>query len=449
MSSPTTYKQVVSGLKIIIHNFRLLQEKERYETVHESISSGIHFRGTNLWILIFAIFIASLGLNVNSTAVIIGAMLISPLMGPIMGIGLGLGTGDLVLLKKSLFNFVLATSVALITSTIYFLLSPLNQAHSEILARTAPNAYDVLIAFFGGLAGILVHSSKNKGNVIPGVAIATALMPPLCTAGFGLASLNMNYFLGAFYLYFINAVFISLATLITVRWLGFPVISMGDDEVATVRVKRIVAGVTVLTVLPSIYFAYDIIRQERFMHEANQFIDREASFENDYLLERRIDPRTHTIALTFGGRPITEEEIAMLDRKRSIYHLDKAKLIVNQGFSTIIESSDKSDLLRLRESLIKSELTTKRLQYQLDSLKNRNTTGVKVFDELKVFYPTLDSAIIQPVLLIRSDSANRQNWFIQLHSKKALSVAERASISSWLEKRLEDKRLLIHYSPSP
>lgn len=178
-----------------LNNFRIDKEKEDYEEVIENIEKGVVFRGTNLWVLIFAIFIASLGLNVNSTAVIIGAMLVSPLMGPIIGMGLGVGINDLALVKKAFRNLALAVSVSLATSTLYFLLSPINEAHSEILARTSPNIYDLLIAVFGGLAGILAISSKQKGNVIPGVAIATALMPPLCTAGYGLATLQYKFFL--------------------------------------------------------------------------------------------------------------------------------------------------------------------------------------------------------------------------------------------------------------
>ena len=202
--------------------FKLLEEKEDYVAVINQLEKGVVFRGTNLWVLIFAIFVASLGLNVNSTAVIIGAMLISPLMGPIMGLGLGMGINDVALLKKALYNFLVAAGVALATSTLFFTLSPINEAHSEILARTSPNIYDVLIALFGGLAGMLATSSKNKGNVIPGVAIATALMPPLCTAGYGLATFQFQFFFGAFYLFIINTVFIALATFFVVKFLRFP-----------------------------------------------------------------------------------------------------------------------------------------------------------------------------------------------------------------------------------
>ena len=201
--------------------FNVNDDKENENDIIAGISQGVSFRGANLWVLIFAIFIASLGLNVNSTAVIIGAMLISPFMGPIVGMGLAIGINDSILLKKSIHNYLIATLISVLTATIYFVLSPLDEAQSELLARTSPTLYDVMIALFGGAAGILALSTKGKGNVLPGVAIATALMPPLCTAGYGLAMGNIYYFLGAFYLFFINTVFIALSTYLGVHMMGF------------------------------------------------------------------------------------------------------------------------------------------------------------------------------------------------------------------------------------
>ena len=201
--------------------FDLGEDSALQDEVVDNICRGVDFRGTNLWVLIFATFVASLGLNVNSTAVIIGAMLISPLMGPIMGVGLSVGMNDFELMKRSLKSFLITTAFSVTTATVFFLFTPIAEAQSELLARTSPTIYDVFIALFGGLAGVVALSTKEKGNVIPGVAIATALMPPLCTAGYGLASGNLIYFLGAFYLYFINSVFISLATFIGVRLMHF------------------------------------------------------------------------------------------------------------------------------------------------------------------------------------------------------------------------------------
>jgi uncharacterized hydrophobic protein (TIGR00271 family) len=285
--------------------FRLLDEREDSEIVIERISKDSVFKGTNLWVLVFAIFIASLGLNINSTAVIIGAMLISPLMGPIMGIGLGVAINDLHLAKESLKNFSFAVFVGLITSFIYFTITPLNDAFSELLSRTSPTIYDVLIALFGGLAGIVANTSKQKGNVIPGVAIATALMPPLCTAGYGLATMQFNYFLGAIYLFTINTVFIALATFITLKYLKYPVRHLKDLK-ADKRSMRIIYVITLLTIIPSIYFGYEMIQQNRFTSNANLFIDSNASLESTYLLNKNINAAKRTITLVYGGKDITE-----------------------------------------------------------------------------------------------------------------------------------------------
>ena len=238
--------------------FNLDEDKANENEIIEAIKKGVEFRGTNLWVLIFAIFIASIGLNVNSTAVIIGAMLISPLMGPIMGIGLGIGINDFDLIKKAYKNLAIATVIGVVTSAIYFLISPISDAQSELLARTTPTIWDVMIALFGGLAGIVATTRKSISNVIPGVAIATALMPPLCTAGFGLATGNFSFFFGAFYLYFINSVFISLSSFIIVRFLKFQKKTLLDSS-REKRVRRYILIVVTITIIPSIIMAYNIV----------------------------------------------------------------------------------------------------------------------------------------------------------------------------------------------
>lgn len=203
--------------------FNLNADQHGFDDIDQSIRDGIEIRGTNLWVLMLAIFIASIGLDVNSTAVIIGAMLISPLMGPIMAIGYGAGINDYELIKKALGNLLVCILIGLFTSTLYFLISPLSTAQSELLARTTPTIWDVLIALFGGLAGIIASTRKEKTNIIPGVAIATALMPPLCTAGYGIANGSMDIFFGAFFLFLINCIFIAFATLLLVSYIDPPI----------------------------------------------------------------------------------------------------------------------------------------------------------------------------------------------------------------------------------
>lgn len=308
-------------------------EQEREEDTVEAIRKGIVFRGTNLWVLIFATFIASLGLNTNSTAVIIGAMLISPLMGPIMGIGLGVGINDFELIKKAFRNLLIATIFSVLTSTLYFLLSPLNEARSELLARTTPTIYDVLIAFFGGMAGIVASSTKLKGNVIPGVAIATALMPPLCTAGFGLASGNLSYFFGAFYLFTINSVFIAVATTLGVRLMHFSKKKFMDKE-REKKVHRIVYSIIFLTMVPSVYITYNMVKTNIFETNASRFIKNEFNFPNTLVVDRYVKTENpeRRIEVSLIGKEISEEVIVSLKEKMLHYGLHDVPLVIHQGF---------------------------------------------------------------------------------------------------------------------
>ncbi len=423
----------------LIEKFKLIHEKEDYQTIIKTIENGVVFRGTNLWILVFAIFVASLGLNVNSTAVIIGAMLISPLMGPIMGLGLGMGINDLALLRKSFFNYIFAAGIGLATSTVYFFLSPLYEAHSEILARTSPNIYDVLIAFFGGLAGIVATSSKLKGNVIPGVAIATALMPPLCTAGYGLATLQFTFFFGAFYLFIINSVFIALATLITVRLLKLPFKHLPEpkDELKT---KRIIASLVIITLLPSIYFGYDIVQQNKFSQNANRFIDNEAAFPNDYLLKKVIDPKKKSIVLTYGGKKIEDSEINQLKGKQKNYELEKAILEVRQGFAYLNETKDNEQQSQLTLALTEKENELQSAKAKIDSISNKQKLNFQVYNEVKAQYPNVTNGIIQT---LPTYSDNKSFLLVLLTSNKRFSIKEKNKLMNWLKIRTQQDSIKI------
>ena len=423
--------------------FKLNAEKEDLQTVISNIDAGVVFRGTNLWVLIFAIFVASLGLNVNSTAVIIGAMLISPLMGPIMGIGLGIGINDVALLRKAVYNYSIATGVALTTSTLFFLISPLDDAHSEILARTSPNIYDVLIALFGGFAGILATSSRQKGNVIPGVAIATALMPPLCTAGYGLATWQLSFFIGAFYLYIINTVFIALATFIIVRFLHFPykhLQSKRADQIA----QRIIWFVVLATLLPSVYFGYDMIQQNRFIKNANRFITNEAHFTNDYLLNKKIDAKNKKITLVFGGKEIAPEEILQLKSELKKYSLSNALLEVKQGFAYLSESkmnASNDELTQMTVALAEKEMQEKMLQSKMDSIDNLQKLKTQVYAELKAQYPNLKNAVIQPSVVLTDSSVTSRTFLVLLSISSRLSKQEKSKIENWLKVRLQQNNI--------
>ncbi len=313
-----------------------LKDDTDYEATVKYISGSVDFRGVNLWVLAFAIIVASVGLNVNSTAVIIGAMLISPIMGPITGIGLAVGILDEELLKRSLRNLFLMVIISLLTSTLYFLISPLTEAQSELLARTRPSIFDVFIAFFGGLAGIVATSRKSQPfTVISGVAIATALMPPLCTAGYGLATWQLRYFGGAFYLFFINSFFIAFATFIMVRFLDFPESRYMDDSRLN-AVKRMIYAFAILVMIPSVVIAINLVRESAFNSQAIKFVNEVQQtpyFEDVQLIDhkREYSNKSQTLTLRVIGKPLSNEDIAHIQSlMQTAYGLDHTKLVVKQ-----------------------------------------------------------------------------------------------------------------------
>ena len=327
--------------------FSLDEDKAQRDEVVASVSKGVEFRGVNLWVLIFATMIASLGLNVNSAAVIIGAMLISPIMGPIMGVGLALGINDFELLKKSLRNLALMFIVAIITSTVYFFISPLSSNSSELLARTVPTTYDVLIALFGGLAGIVAQTRQDRtSTVIPGVAIATALIPPLCTAGFGLATGQFRFFIGAFYLFFINSVFIALATYAMVRFLQYEK-KVFIDKVRERTVKRLMMVITLVTFIPSVVIGFHMVRVSLFEAVADKYVSQVFNFPHTRVIECNKHyaqgKNPSQIELLLVGEPLGEEVIENARTQMRNFGLEEAELVVRQA-----NTEDKVDVVSLQ-----------------------------------------------------------------------------------------------------
>lgn len=319
------------------------------EEVVEVVRRGIDFKGTNLWVLMFAVFIASLGLNVNSTAVIIGAMLISPLMGPITGIGLALGINDFEMLKTAWRNFLLMVAVSLVTSTAFFIISPISTVQSELLARTSPTTYDVLIAFFGGLAGMVAQTRKEKAvTVVSGVAIATALMPPLCTAGFGLASGNFNYFFGALYLFTINAVFIAVATYLVVLFLRYEK-KVALDPIRQKKNTRYITIVIILVGVPSLLFAANIVRRTTFEENVDRYVSKVFQFNRtmivDYSKNYHYDGKISKVEIRLVGEPLSEDVIDNARAQMDEYGLHNTELVVKQA-----DSDAKLDIGKLQTS---------------------------------------------------------------------------------------------------
>lgn len=421
----------------------LHRSKEDEQVTVEYIRNGVEFKGTNLWILIFATVIASLGLNVNSTAVIIGAMLITPLMGPIMGIGLSIGLNDFELMKRSLKSYAVTTLFSVVTATLYFLFTPLDEVQSELLARTSPTIYDVLIALMGGLAGIVALATKEKGNVIPGVAIATALMPPLCTAGFGLATGNLLYFLGAFYLYFIDSVFISLATYIGVRVMHFERKQFVDKERERM-VKRYIVWITIATMCPAVYLTYNIVRETFYQTAANRFITQELQFPDSQILNRDISYDKREIRVVLVGKEVPENQIVEARNRLGEYNLDKTKLVVFQGVgnsSTIDISNIKS--MVMEDFYHNSEKQLSEQRAELDSLRKALNafSGLSQVDarmgrEMKVLFPMVKTISVSKSLQLAVDSARMDTvTYAIVGCTHVPSKQEKEKMSNWLKAR--------------
>ena len=438
--------------RILTIHFDLRQEKEDEQETIDSLKKGVEFRGTNLWVLIFAIFLASLGLNTNSTAVIIGAMLISPLMGPIMGFGLGLGIADFELVKRSLRNYLTATLFSVVTATIYFLISPISEAQSELLARTSPTIYDVLIAFFGGLAGIVAGSTKSKGNVIPGVAIATALMPPLCTAGFGLATGNLSYFLGAFYLYFINTVFISLSTYIVVRVLKYPHKEFLDKKRAMV-VRRYMMIIVTCTIIPSLYLTYRVLRTTVFEEQVKSFVNKELDFPNTQVLSRTVAVDTagrKALNVVLLGDEVPDMMIESARARMTNYGLGGIGLNVQQGFGSDVDINElksvlMKDLYKNNEELIQAQAAQiDSLKHTVDRYRRASHLALSLTPELRVLYPQVERLACTPTIIANTVQDKPDTvLLVYVKVKNALTPDEQRKLSQWMAARTEEKNIKL------
>lgn len=434
-------RRILVAIRIFLRDrFNLSEDRAEEAEIVETIKRDVHFKGPNLWTLIFAIMVASIGLNVNSTAVIIGAMLISPLMGPIMGVGLGVGTNDFELLKKGIKNLTIAAVFSILTSAFYFFITPLHDANSELLARTNPSLWDVFIAFFGGLAGIVAGTRNKKSNVIPGVAIATALMPPLCTAGFGLATGNWMYLVGALYLFFINSLFICLATFLIVKQLKF---HKKEFQTASMqkKVSRYIWTIVTLTILPSIYLAYRIVDRSFFEGNAKHFVQKEFAFPKSQVISKnyKIDGSKKTIELLMVGQDLADSTIDSIRKRMPLYNLDKARLVVRQG----LNAKQEIDIAQIKASILEDVFkeehqkdTTKPLPQKIDlplpDLKK----------ELKTLYPGMESYSLSQSLNYNF-TLNRQDTLTVMTAKfrKPISRAEKEKLSEWLKERIKTDSL--------
>jgi uncharacterized hydrophobic protein (TIGR00271 family) len=423
-----------------IRFFNLHTGEDKKENVLENVVNNISFRGANLWILACAIVIASVGLNVNSTAVIIGAMLISPLMSPIVGAGFALGVYDFPLLKKSLKNLLIATFVSLLVSFLYFTISPFKDAQSELLARTSPNIYDVLIAFFGGLVGVIAITRVEKGNPIPGVAIATALMPPLCTAGYGLAIGNVSYFAGALYLYMINCFFICLSTFIIVKYLNYPKVNFVDAN-REKKITRVISLIILVLIIPSIYFAYTLLEQKKYSQKINNFVQTVFTDKGYTVLFERTNYNTNPkkLELAFLIKKFSKQEVEEIKKEMKDFGITNTELIIRQD-NNDLKTDILNEINKTQQNLSEKDLRIKQLNAELNKYQI-NTPNLQ--QNIKVLFPQIKrySIGIQNQI-INTDSVYNMISLIY-EADKTLSPEETSKLENWIKIQFPENQVNI------
>lgn len=430
-------------LRFLYKLFSLHEDEDDKELTLQRIRNNISFSGANFWILACAILIASVGLNVNSTAVIIGAMLISPLMGPIVASGFALGTYDFELLKKALKNLAIATIASLIVSALYFYVSPFKDVHSELLARTSPNIFDIFIAFFGGLVGVIAVTRVEKGNPIPGVAIATALMPPLCTAGYGIGTGQFQFFFGAFFLYCINCVFICIATYAVIKYLKYP----AQQHVNERHRKQIRYGITTLIMimlLPSIYFAYVLYKQQKYMEAVNTFITHEFVENGSTVVYKKTDlkAKPHTLELAFLSRRFTPEEIRRLNLKLPGYGIDQTRLVIKQDSIDNIQTLRSSILNEIQNREAIGDVNEARIKLLEAELAKNTYDNAQMSAEVAALFPGIESVSIANHSMLAKDSATTVPVLIY-QAKSELNREDNRKFQEWIQKRLKLDTVII------
>lgn len=434
MTSPSSLRAALA------ERFGLHHDIADHAELDQALRGGVELRGATPWILMFAIVIASIGLNTNSTAVIIGAMLISPLMGPIVGIGYGFGILDFALIRRSLLNLAIAAAISLATSTLYFLLTPLSEAQSELLARTTPSLWDVLIALAGGLAGIIGLTRRERTTVIPGVAIATALMPPLCTAGYGLANGNWQVFGGAFYLFSINCVFIAFSAMLVIDFLRLPHRKFIDPKVER-RVKRTLLAVVLLTALPSIYLALRLVDNEVFNSRARRFVQAELQNGRTQVVAVHPDGAARRIDVTLIGARFAPDALRAVQAKLAAAGLEQTRLVVHQAENQKIDvAALKTDLLadvyrQSQAQLAERERSIADLRATLQERDAWRATARDIAAELSAQLPECGAALAGESWRTGADGAQERVPFLSARCAKPVSRAARERIERWLRVR--------------
>ncbi len=436
--------------------FKVQNDIVSYGDIERDILEGIQIGGTNLIILVVAIFIASIGLNVNSTAVVIGAMLISPLMGNIIAIGYGIAIGDYSVTRRGLTGFGFQVIFSIVASTIYFILTPIDYASSELLARTSPTLFDLLIAIFGGVAAIIGIARKSKGNVIPGVAIATALMPPLCTAGYGLGTGNFRYFFGAMYLFSMNAIYIIVATIMVSKFLRLPYKVYETNYERRKKIRNTIIA-AIIAAVPSVYLAIDIVGENNIQSNINRYVRDVFDFSDTQVVYSNSDLENMDIEIALLGERIDEDQIEYLIEQKSKYDLDSLEVtitqvevpegITQQEIEEIMQNANESQTevetkIALSEQQI-ATLTEKigALEDQIDKLEYADSNIAEIGNEVKALYPNIADVEITIV----ADSEVVTEVSLKIASSISLTADETAQLEGYLKTRLGVETVNLSY----
>lgn len=443
-------------IKFFKEAFSIEDNRASKEEIKNTFVAGAKLKGPNMCILVLAIIIACVGLNMNSTAVVIGAMLISPLMGCILGIGYGLATNDLKFAKRSFIGLIIEVIICMLTSTLYFLISPIETASHELLARTSPTIWDVIIAIAGGLAGSIGLTRKEKSNVIPGVAIATAIIPPLCTAGFGLATWQLRYFLGALYLFFINAFFICIAAVFVLRTMKMPK-KRGVDKKEERKIHRNMVLIAVITVIPSIILAYQIVYESVLQNNIQKYIANEFQYEGTQVISSSINLEKKQIDLALVGKILNADEILKLTTNLKQYGIENMSLKITQteieeGISQEeIEALIQKEISKQTTSTLTSssskkdgKTTGKTAEMLLDIKEEANDVTERVKEEIKEKYNQIETCTITRSKTINQTETTKENTMIvTITLKEEITENEEQEIEKELKEKLGDS-IVIH-----
>ncbi len=440
-----TLRKILIYLRSIIH----LSDEIDYENASISIRKNIAFRGTNVFILACAIIIASVGLNVNSIPVIIGAMLISPVMGPIMGFGLGLGTQDNELVKNAMKNFAVMVAISILASSLFFVLSPLSLANpSELLARTRPTIYDVFIALFGGFAGIIETSRKDKGSVITGVAIATALMPPLCTVGYGISIWKGSVIFGALYLFLINSIFIALATFAAVKYFRFPLVETSGEKKRLS--KSVMYLLLVVVIVPSVITAISVVKENNFMSHADRVVAENKNLGKCFIYDYKATytRKSATLELFLAGEPPTDDAKKKFYNCAETYGITRSQIVFHEDATSMREDLSEAEIVkgiyehnekqinRLNDSIAK-------LETLIADFKSKEIPTAAISKELFAQYPDITGLSLTQGSSVDAEGIETEQIVAFITANNPMDEELHDRIERWLKVRLDNENVLV------